>query len=187
MATIPLRIYITPFADKGVVEPEKWSRDAATKALNVVNDIWSKANVAFVINDCVIDKPLDMAKSARNDDRRLLGVLSYRHQPDKAVHVYLVNPIENLIAGGGSYLNSDPEAASFVQWYGNVDSNGRAWAHELGHLMSLDHVDINYADERQAAALLNNLMTRAMGVGRNLTDKQIDSVKRSNLLKQSSG
>ena len=44
MSAIPLKIYITPFADKGVVEPEKWSRDAATRALNVVNGIWSKAN-----------------------------------------------------------------------------------------------------------------------------------------------
>lgn len=183
MSAIPLKIYITPFADKGVVEPEKWSRDAATRALNVVNGIWSKANVSFVINDCVIDKPLDMAKSARNDDQRLLGVLSYRHPPDKTVHVYLVNPIENLIDGGGSYLNSDPEAACFVQLYSSIDSSGRAWAHELGHLMSLKHVEIDYAGEPQAA-LLNNLMKPGLTMGRELTDKQIDQVKRSNLLKQ---
>jgi hypothetical protein len=183
MPAIPLRIYITPFADKGVVEAARWSRDAATKALNVVNDIWSKANISFVTTDCVIDKPLDMARSARNDDQRLLGVLSYRHQPDKTVHVYLVNPIENLIDGGGSYLDSDPEAAIFVQLYSSVDSCGRAWAHELGHLMSLKHVDIDYAGAPQAA-LYNNLMKAGLSMGRELTDKQIDGAKRSNLLKQ---
>jgi hypothetical protein len=124
--SIPLKIYITPFAEKGVLESGKWSGDAAKKALNVVNTIWSKAKIAFVINDCLIDKPLDMAKSARNNDQRLLDVLSFRHNPDNAVHIYLVNPIENLSAGGSSYPHSDPEPASFVQWYGNDFANGRA-------------------------------------------------------------
>ena len=115
--SIPLKIYITPFAEKGVLESEKWDCDAAKKALDVVNKIWSTAKIAFVINDCLIDKPLDMAKSARNNDKRVLDVLSLRHAPDNAVHVYLVNPIQNLSAGGSSYLHSDPEPASFVQWY----------------------------------------------------------------------
>ena len=136
MFSISLRVYISPFAEKGVVEPLKWSCDTAKEALNVVNLIWSKADIAFVLNDCVMDKPLDMAKSARSNDRGVLDVLSLRHKQDNLIHIYLVSPIENLSAGGSSYPDSDPEPASFVQWYGNVDSNGRAWAHELGHLMS---------------------------------------------------
>ncbi|MGJ4942390.1 hypothetical protein ACQR1W_17575 [Bradyrhizobium sp. HKCCYLS1011] len=40
-----------------------------------------------------------------------------------------------------------------------IFANGRAWAHELRHLMSLDHVEIGCADERQAA-LRSNLMTK---------------------------
>lgn len=184
---IPLRIYITPFAEKGAPEPVKWSCDAARKALDVANKIWSKANIAFVIGDCLTDKPLDMAKNARNSDRRLLDVLSLRHTPDNAVHVYLVNPIENLAAGGGSYLDSDPEPASFVQWYGNDFANGRAWAHELGHLMSVDHVDIDYSNERQAAALGKNLMTKGLSVGSDLTDRQIRSAKGSRLVKRFGG
>ena len=85
MSSIQLKVYITPFAEKGVKEAEKWSGDAAKKALNVVNATWSKANITFVINDCVIDKPLDMAKSARNNDQRLLDVLSLRHTPDNLI------------------------------------------------------------------------------------------------------
>jgi Metallo-peptidase family M12B Reprolysin-like len=186
MSSILLKVYITPFAEKGVQEAQKWSFDAAKQALNVVNAIWSKANIAFVINDCVIDKPLDMAKSARNNDQRLLDVLSLRHKLDNLVHIYLVNPIENLSAGGCSYVDSDPEPASFIQWYGNVVANGRAWAHELGHLMSLDHVEIDYADERQAA-LRSNLMTKGLSMGRDLTDKQIGRVKGSKLVKRFDG
>jgi hypothetical protein len=113
----------------------------------------------------------------------LLDVLSLRHTPDNLVHIYLVNPIGNLSAGGSSYVDSDPEPAGFIQWYGNVDANGRAWAHELGHLMSLDHVEIDYADERQAA-LRSNLMTKGLSMGRDLTDKQIGRVKGSKLVKQ---
>jgi hypothetical protein len=187
MSPIPLKVYVTPFAEKGVAEPQKWSCDTATEALNVVNAIWSKANIAFVIQDCVIDTPLDIAKSARSDDHKLLDVLSLRHQPDNLVHIYLVNPIENLPAGGGSYIDSDPEPASFVQWYYASDANGRAWAHELGHLMSLDHVEIDYAKEKQAAALQKNLMTKGLSLGRDLTDKQIGKVKGSKLVKRFGG
>jgi hypothetical protein len=186
MSQIPLRAYVTPFADKGVKEAEKWSCDTAREALNVVNAIWSKANLTFALEDCIVDKALDMAKSARNNDQRLLDVLTSRHMPDNAVHIYLVNPIENLAAGGSSYIDSDPEPASFVQWYYNAGANGRAWAHELGHLMSLDHVEIDYADDRQAA-LRSNLMTKGLSVGRDLTAAQIAKVKGSKLVKRFGG
>ena len=187
MASISLKVFITPFADRGVEEATRWSCDAANEALKQVNAIWQKAKVGFVIDDCIVDKPLDMAKSARNDDKRLLGVLSFRHDPDNHVHIYLVNSIENLVAGGGSYLDSDPEAASFVQWYGNAVTNGRALAHELGHLMSLDHMKIDYFQARQAALLRNNLMVEGMITGSDLTPKQISQVKGSKLVKRFGG
>ncbi|MGY8631057.1 hypothetical protein RAD15_00995 [Bradyrhizobium sp. 14AA] len=184
---IPLKIYITPFAEKGVPESRKWDCGTAKKAVDVVNTIWSKAKVSFAINDCLIDKPLDMEKNARNNDQRVLDVLSLRHAPDNAVHIYLVNPIPNLSAGGSSYLHSDPEPASFVQWYGDDFANGRAWAHELGHLMSVDHIEIDYSNERQAAALRSNLMTKGLSVGGDLTKQQIETAKGSKLVKRFGG
>ena len=186
MSSILLRVYVTPFAEQGVVEAAKWSCDTAKEALNVVNEIWRKADIAFVMNECVTDKPLDMAKSARNSDKRVLDGLSLRYKPDNLVHIYLVNPIENLSAGGGSYLDSDPEPASFIQWYYNVVANGRAWAHELGHLMSLDHVEIDYSNEKPTA-LRSNLMTKALTMGTDLTKQQIQSVKGSKLVKRFGG
>ena len=186
MASILLRVYVTPFAEQGVEEPPKWSCDTAREALVVVNKIWLKANIAFVINECVTDKPLDMAKSARNSDRRVLDGLSLRYKPDNLVHIYLVNPIENLAAGGGSYLDSDPEPSSFIQWYYNGVANGRAWAHELGHLMSLDHVEIDYSNEKPTA-LRSNLMRKDLTMGTDLTKQQIQSVKGSKLVKRFGG
>ena len=187
MASISLKVFITPFADKGSEEAAKWSCDSANEALKQVNTIWQKANVGFVINDCIMDRPLDMEKGSRNDDKRLLGVLSLRHDTDSLVHIYLVNAIANLMAGGSSYPNSDPEPASFVQWYGNPLANGRAWAHELGHLMSLDHMKIDYMKEKQAALLRNNLMVEGMISGNDLTPKQISQVKGSKLVKRFGG
>ena len=186
LVSIPLKVYITPFAERGVPESVKWSGDTAKAALNVVNTIWSKADIAFVIKECVIDKPLDMAKNARNSGQRLLDVLSLRHAPDNAVHIYLVASIENLAAGGSSYLHSDPEPASFVQWYGADVASGRAWAHELGHLMSLDHIEIDYADQKQAV-LRSNLMTKGLSVGADLTDQQVRTAKASKLVKRFGG
>jgi hypothetical protein len=183
---IPLKIYITPFAERGGLEPAQWSCDKAQKTLDVVNTIWSKAKIAFIIKECTMDKPLDMAKSARSDDQRVLDVLSLRHAPDNAVHIFLVNSIPNLSAGGSSYLNSDPEPASFVQWYGNELSSGRAWAHELGHLMSLGHVEIDYADERQAS-LRGNLMTKGLSARSDLTQQQISEARGSKMAQRFGG
>jgi hypothetical protein len=183
VSAIPLRVFITPFAERGVKEPAKWSCDAASEAIVVVNAIWSKANVQFSILDCVDDKPLDIAKSSRSDDLRVLNVLSFRHPAGNAVHIYLINPVANLAAGGSSYSDSDPEAASFVQWYYKTKANARAWAHELGHLMSLDHVDIDYSDNKQAS-LRSNLMTKGLTLGTDLTPQQIEKVKASKLVKR---
>ncbi len=183
MPSISLKVYQTPFAEKGAEEPSKWSRDAANAALAVANSIWSKANISFVIVDWVMDKPLDMAKGDRSNDRRLLDVLSLRYAPEKLVHLYLINLVPNLTAGGCSYLDSDPESAAFAQWYGASGSDGRVWAHEFGHLLSLDHVDVDYSDDKQAA-LRNNLMTKGLSMGRDLTADQINRAKSSKLVKR---
>lgn len=179
MPSISLRVYLTPFAEKGVVEPQKWTCDAAKEALKVVNAIWLKANIAFVMSECIEDKPVDMAKDARSQDRRVLDVLSMRYQADNLVHIFLVSPIPNLSAGGASYLDCDPEAASFVQSYGADEANGRAWAHELGHLLSLDHVEVS--------EMRSNLMTKGLSLGRDLTAKQINQAKGSKLVKRFGG
>jgi len=99
----------------------------------------------------------------------------------------LVNPIENLSAGGSSYLHSDPEPASFVQWYGDDFANGRALAHELGHLMSVDHVEIDYTNEKQAAAMRGNLMFKGSSVGSDLTNQQIEKARSSKVVKRFGG
>ena len=52
--------------------------------------------------------------------------------------------------------------------------------------MSLNHVEIDYANERQAA-LRSNLMTKGLSMGRDLTEKQIGRVRDSKLLKRFSG
>jgi hypothetical protein len=183
MSAIPLNIYVTPFVD----EAATWSCDKARETLNVVNKIWSKTKVSFVINECVIDGPLDIEKKERTHDEALLNALSKRHPGDNSVHIYLVNRIANLNAGGASYIDSDPEPASFVQRYDNAVASGRAWAHELGHLLSLDHVEIDYANERQAALIIKNLMTKGLAVGTDLTDAQIAQAKASKLVKRFGG
>jgi hypothetical protein len=52
--------------------------------------------------------------------------------------------------------------------------------------MSLDHVEIDFADEKQAA-LRSNLMTKGLSMGRDLTDKQIGKVKASKLVTRFGG
>jgi hypothetical protein len=49
--------------------------------------------------------------------------------------------------------------------------------------MSLDHVEVDSADERQAA-LRNILITMGLSVGRDSTQKQISKVKSSKLVER---
>ena len=103
---------------------------------------------------------------------------SLLHPPDSLVHIYLVNPIKNLAAGGSSYVDSDPEPASFVNGTTRptpMDAPG------LMNSATSRHIEVDYADERQAA-LRNNLMTKGLSVGRDLTQKQSSKVKSSKLV-----
>jgi len=187
MPTIPIHILITPFAEKGEAEASTWSCSTAFDAVSVANRIWLAAKIQFALKDCTVDTPLDMAKGSRSDDQRVLDVLSYRRPAGGSVNVFLINSVPNLTAGGSSYLNSDPEAASFVQWYGKTDANGRALAHELGHLLGLDHVKVDYKNERRAAKQITNLMVEGLTTGTDLLPDQIISAKGSKLAKKFGG
>jgi hypothetical protein len=152
MLIVPLNIVVTPFSERGQGEPTTWSESDATDALRVANTIWMAANVQFHLKQALIfDTPLDLAKGSRTRDQLVLDVLSSRRPAGTLANVFLINRVPGLIAGGVPYLNSDPEAACFVQQYSDAKSSGRALAHELGHLLSLDHVKVDYQNERLAA------------------------------------
>ena len=187
MPAIPLHVLITPFSDKGDAETASWSCSAAFDAVSAANRIWTKANLQFAVKDCSVDKPLDMAKGSRANDQRVLDVLSYRRPAAGLVSVFLINAQSNLSAGGTSYLNSDPEPACFVQWYGKTEANGRALAHELGHLLGLDHVKVDYSNERRAATQIGNLMVEGLTTGTDLAPDQIRSAKASKLARKFGG
>lgn len=188
MPTIPVTFYITPFAERGNIEPATWTCPEAQKALEVANHIWMAANVQFSASDsCVSDSPLDMQKNARTGDQVILDTLSSRHPAQARVNVFLINRVEGLNAGVCSYLASDPEPASFVQTFSDAKMTGRMMAHEFGHLLGLDHADIDYQNERAAAKLLHNLMVPGLSVGIDLSPSQVKQAKTSKLLKKFAG
>jgi len=143
-----------------------------------------KAALQFAVKDCTVDTPIDLPKGSRNSDQRVLDVLSFRRPATGLVTVFLISAQTNLSAGGSSYLNSDPEASCFVQWYGKTEANGRALAHELGHLLGLDHVKVDYSNERRAAKQIGNLMVEGLTTGTDLAPDQIQSAKASKLAKK---
>ncbi len=188
MSIVPLNIVVTPFSERGQTEPSTWTGTDASDALRVANHIWMPTNIQFHLKqDIVFDTPLDLPKGSRTRDQLVLDVLSDRRPAGTLVHVFLINRVQGLVAGGLSYLNSDPEAACFVQQYDNATSSGRALAHELGHLLGLDHVKVDYQNERLAKVQLNNLMVEGLTVGTSLTPAQIKTAKGGKLAKKFGG
>ncbi len=188
MLIVPLNIVVTPFAERGQAEPSAWTGTDPNDALRVANSIWMHANIQFHLKqDVVFDTPLDIAKGSRTQDQLVLDVLSDRRPAGTLVNVFLINKVQGLTAGGLSYLNSDPEAACFVQKYDNATASGRALGHELGHLLGLDHVIVDYQNERLAKTQVNNLMVEEWTVGTSLTPAQITRAKGGKLAKKFGG
>ena len=188
MPNVPLNLLVTPFSERGQVEPSTWTGTSPADALRVANTIWMPANIQFHLKqDVVLDTPLDLPKGTRTHDQVVLDGLSIRRPAGTLVNVFLINRVPGLTAGGTSYLNSDPEAACFVQQYDNATSSGRALAHELGHLLGLDHVKVDYQNERLARTQVQNLMVEGMSVGTSLTPDQIKTAKGGKLSKKFGG
>ena len=188
MLIVPLKIMITPFSERGVDEPSTWTTTAATDALRVANTIWMVANVQFHLKEPVsVDTPLDLPKGSRKDENLVLNVLSDRRPAGTLANVFLINPVQGLVAGGASYHDGDPEAACFAQEYSDATSSGRALAHEFGHLLSLEDITIDFQNERQAAIQRKNLMYEALTTGTNLDPTQIKKVKSGRLARKFAG
>jgi hypothetical protein len=188
MLIVPLNILVTPFSERGQTEPSTWTGTDPTDALRVANNIWMPANIQFHLKrDVVFDTPLDLPKGSRTRDQLVLDVLSDRRPAGTLANVFLINRVPGLSAGGTSYLNSDPEAACFVQQYDNATASGRALAHELGHLLGLDHMKVDYQNERLAKTQVNNLMVEGLTIGTSLTQSQISAAKGGKLSKKFGG
>jgi hypothetical protein len=188
MPIVPVNLVVTPFSERGQVETSTWTGTDPTDALRVANTIWMAANIQFHLKqDVVFDTPLDLPKGTRTRDQVVLDGLSIRRPAGTLVNVFLINRVPGLTAGGLSYLNSNPEAACFVQQYDNATSSGRALAHELGHLLGLDHVKVDYQNERHAKTQINNLMVEGMTVGTSLTPDQIKTAKGGKLIRKFGG
>ncbi len=188
MLIVPLNLVVTPFSERGQIEPSTWTGTGPSDALRVANNIWMRANIQFHLKQGVVfDTALDLPKGSRTRDQLVLDVLSDRRPAGTLVNVFLINRVPGLTAGGTSYLNSDPEGACFVQQYDNATSSGRALAHELGHLLGLDHVKVDYQNERLAKTQMNNLMVEGLTVGTSLTPSQITTAKGGRLAKKFGG
>ena len=188
MLIVPLKMFITPFSEKGNAEPSTWSVSDATDALRVANSTWMAANVQFHLRQpCVADTPLDLPKGSRTHEEVVLDVLSYRRPAGTWANVFLINKVPNLTAGGLSYLNSDPEAACFVQQYDDARASGRALAHEFGHLLDLDHVIVDEQKPADVKKHLYNLMVEGLTTGTNLEPSQIKKIKAGKLSRKFGG
>lgn len=184
---IPVNAFITPFSENGQDEPSQWSEATVDEAVSVASRIWSSANIRVSLRACTLDAAYSIRRDARTNEGLILGALASRRPAGAGVNVFFINSVAGLTAGGLSYYNSEPEAACYVQCYQTAPSNGRVVAHEIGHLLRLEHVVIDFKQERRAARLLNNLMREGLSMGTELETWQISRARQSRLAQRFGG
>lgn len=178
MPIIPLRIFITPFADHGRAESTVWTPASAVEVLVMANHIWLAANIQFHLKeDCIVDAPIDISRDMRSHETVLLNLLSSRRPATTSSNVFLINSVPGLDCD----LTFPRESCSFVQKFGDCQTNGHFLAHELGHQLNLE-------DKTVGPKSIHNVMYESLNsTGNSLEHWQIKRAKDSDLVKRFAG
>ncbi len=151
--TLPVRVHL--LTSDSVVELQCSFTDSEIKEYFVgVNAIWAQAGIAWEI-ESIVREPVvtsdgyrDLLAAAANRDgaprpgqnrqRVLRGLIPERNRLDPGFNVYIVEDLGSLM--GGVFMPRDQ-----IVLYGRCGPKGEqrptVLAHELGHALSLPHVD----------------------------------------------
>jgi hypothetical protein len=188
---IPADVTIVTLRASGSELPQRFTETQARSLLQGASDLLrARADVEFPLGICerVVD---EMPAGSATDvvDEQGYHFLAATHRAGRGVRVLLVDRVSRRDLGGQSRHQT---GVCLVAYSADVPSTSRMLAHELGHLLELDHVDLarraGPGQERQTAAWMRNLMySGALNPDAELTPDQVRQARSSTLARRFGG
>lgn len=189
--TIPTDLTIVTLRGQGGELTQRWTAEHATAILKMASDLWrSRANIEFpraTVEHVVEAMPTGAA--AATVDEAGYHFLTAAHKADTGVRALLVDRVSRPELGGQS---RQATRVCLIAYGADVAATSRMMAHELGHLLSLPHVDSGRrpgpGQESQLAAWMRNLMySGALNPAAELTQTQVQAARSSPLARRFGG
>ena len=186
---IPADLTIVTVSTGGSNQPQRWTPDYARSVLdNASGLLKDRAQVQFYFNSC---EPAveEMPAGTRADavDEAGYHFLAARHRAGAGVRVLLVDRIAQRDVGGEARYQT---RVCLLAFGSDLPPTGRMLAHELGHLLELEHVNRvdGPGNEKQNAAVARNLMNAgALNPIAELTPDQVQQARGSALARRFGG
>jgi hypothetical protein len=188
---IPADVTIVTLRASGSELPQRFTETHARSLLQSASDVLrARADVEFPLGICerVVDE-MPAGSAADVVDEQGYHYLAATHRAGRGVRVLLVDRVSRRDLGGQSRHQT---GVCLVAYSADVPSTSRMLAHELGHLLELDHVDLarraGPGQERQTAAWMRNLMySGALNPDAELTPDQVRQARSSTLARRFGG
>ncbi len=189
--TISADLTIVTLRSRGGELAQRWTEEYATSVLRQASDLLrSRTNIEFsrgTVERVVEEMPSDAA--SETVDEAGYHFLAATHKAGTGVRALLVDRVSRTELGGQSRQQT---RVCLIAYGSDVAATSRMMAHELGHLLSLPHVDGGRrpgpGQERLAAAWMRNLMySGALNPAAELTETQVQAARSSPLARRFGG
>ena len=188
---IPADVTIVTLRSGGGELAQRWTEEYAASILRQASHLMrSRTDIEFS-RASVEQVAKEMPSGATSDtvDEAGYHFLAAAHKAGNGVRVLLVDRVLRPDLGGQSRQQT---RVCLVAYGSDATSTSRMLAHELGHLLSLPHIDENQrrgpGQERLVASWMRNLMySGALNPAAELTDNQVRAARSSPLARRFGG
>ena len=188
---IPADLTIVTLRSGGSDLAQRWTEEYAAAVLRQASDLMrSRTDIEFFrasVEQVVEEMPAGVMSDTV--DEAGYHFLAAAHKAGNGVRVLLVDRVSRADLGGQSRQQT---RVCLVAYGSDATSTSRMLAHELGHLLSLPHIDENQrrrpGQERLVASWMRNLMySGALNPAAELSDTQVRAARSSPLSRRFGG
>ncbi len=189
--SIPADLTIVTLRSGGGELAQRWTEEYATAVLRQASDLLrSRTDIEFSRASIeAVAEEMPSGATSETVDEAGYHFLTAAHKAGNGVRVLLVDRVARADLGGQSRQQT---RVCLVAYGADPTSTARMMAHELGHLLSLPHIDSDRrpgpGQERLVASWMRNLMySGALNPAAELTDTQVRAARSSPLARRFGG